>query len=397
MPIANEAKLPLAGTRICYLSTIAISTSRIVNRQCHASACRGASVTLISPNPEEGSDGAFTTRSYRTLRGPFGKLLSSPMIIVPALQERSDVYHVHTFQLLPIAILLKVLFRKCVVYDMFEDFPSMVMTREWKPLWLRKAASGVISVLQRTGCRTLDAIVTADPAVLRQYRNAGIASRKTRGIVFYNFPTLDLFQGNIVSSNMSSSKCYDIVYSGGMSERTGMFVLLGAVEHMVAAGLRPRVLMYGYTDTSGFVPEFLKKAAEKGVEQCFDILGRVPHEQVPLLLSEARIGVVPLQPIPKFLKNIPTKLFEFWACGLPVVASNLPPIKIFFREGLYGHLVDPGDARQFADALIRLLSAPDLAQWMGKQAQQAVLARFNAVPEQQKLFRLYAKLSPRRV
>jgi glycosyltransferase involved in cell wall biosynthesis len=113
---------------------------------------------------------------------------------------------------------------------------------------------------------------------------------------------------------------------------------------------------------------------------------------VPFLMSQARIGVVPLQPIPKFLKNIPTKVFEYWACALPIVASNLPPIRMFFREGLYGHLVDPTDPQQWANALFHLLDNPQKAQWMGKQARTAVRARFNAAPEQRKLLRLYSTL-----
>ena len=384
--------LPLSGMKVCVLSTIAIRTSRIVNRQCFALARSGASVTLISPNPEESVHPNFRLRSFKCLRGALGKLVSTPMIIAPALKERADIYHIHTFQLVPVAILLKLFFRKCVVYDMFEDFPSMVLTRHWWSDWIGRVVSRLVYAVEALACKTLDAVVTADPGVLRQYLRKGLRKHSARRMVFYNFPVIDLFSERIPDEITAGCKRYDIVYSGGMSQRTGVFVLLDAVEQIVQRGMRPKVLMFGYSDRPEFKAEFLKRAAEKRIDDCFELLGRIPHEQVAFLLSQARIGVAPLQPIPKFLKNIPTKLFEYWACGLPIVASNLPPIRMFFREGIYGHMVDPTDAQQFANAMFHLLDNPQTAQWMGEQARTAVRTRLNAAPEQHRLFRLYSTL-----
>jgi|SRR5271157_33188 len=390
--VKDHAASPLEGVRVCVLSTIPISTSRIVNRQCHALVGFGCTVTLISPNPNESSDGRFTRRHFACLTGALGKLLSSPMVLRPALKEHADVYHVHTFQLLPVAVLLKVLFRKRVAYDMFEDFPSMVLTREWRPHWLRKLISKLVYEVENAACRIVDAVITADPGVLRQYVRAGRRKGKTRRMVFYNFPALEVFFEKFTQGNWDRPKRYDLVYSGGMSERTGVFVLLDAIEKLAQRSIRPKVLMFGYTDTPGFKSEFLDRAEKKGIQDCFELLGRVPHEGVPLLLRQARVGVVPLQPIPKFLKNIPTKVFEYWACGLPIVASNLPPIRLFFREGVYGHLVDSASSQQFADAISRLLQDPENAERMGAQARNAVLHRFNTRPEQLKLCRLYKQL-----
>ena len=395
--LAPQVVRPLEGVKVCMLSTIPIRTSRIINRECQALVRSGAAVTLISPNPAEGSDGKFTMRHFRCLKGALGRLVSSPMILSRALGERADVYHVHTFQLVPIAVLLKALFRKRVLYDMFEDFPSMVLTREWRPRWLCRVVSRTVHTVEDRACRRLDAVITADPAVLRQYIHREQSADQPRRVVFYNFPSLDVFFQEATLWNVHGAKQYDVVYSGGMSERTGVFVLLDAIEKLVERGRRPRVLMFGYTDTAGFKAQFLERARKKGIEDCFELLGRVPHEQVPLLLMQARVGVVPLQAIPKFLKNIPTKVFEYWACGLPIVASNLPPIRLFFREGVYGHMVDPRSSEQFANAIGQLLENQAKAERMGEQARHAVLTRFNALPEQRKLVRLYSQLLSRGV
>jgi len=388
----QSVTLPLDGFKVCVLSTIPISTSRIVNRQCRALANAGAVVTLLSPNPKTESHGRFATRHFPCSASALGRLLTSPRVLRPALDEHADIYHVHTFQLVPMALLLKLVFKKNVIYDMFEDFPSMVLTREWRPFWLRHLVSRCVHRLEEIACSKLDAVVTADPAVLKQYLKPGRRTGSARRMVFYNFPSLDVFFGKAAVWRRDTEKRYDIVYSGGMSERTGVFVLLDAVEKLAAKTIRPRILMFGYADTPVFKEEFLARARTRGVDDCFEMLGRIPHEQVPLMLMQARIGVVPLQPIPKFLKNIPTKVFEYWACGLPIVASDLPPIRPFFREGQYGHLVRPDSSDEFAEALARLLENPVTAQRMGEQARSAVLTRMNVLPEQRKLVRLYRQI-----
>jgi glycosyltransferase involved in cell wall biosynthesis len=109
-------------------------------------------------------------------------------------------------------------------------------------------------------------------------------------------------------------------------------------------------------------------------------------------LSSARIAVCPLQKIPKFMNNIPVKVFESWACGLPVIATDLPPIRPFFRRPGLGLLVKPGDAMDLANAIRQLLSNPELIHEYGRRARQAVLRRYNTNAEVHKLVSLYQEV-----
>lgn len=373
------------------MSSIPIETSRLVARQCNAVAMSGAHVTLIAPLPAQLNYSHFKVLHFPCAAGAIGRLLSTPLILIPALREKADIYHIHSLQLVWCAIVLKVCFQKHVVYDMFEDFPSMILTKHLIPTHIKTVFRYGIMFMERLACKILDGIVTADPAVLRTYTQKRRVIGKARRRIFYNFPA-EWFLTSYDSEKQHLSKKYDIVYSGGMSERTGLPVLLNAVELMAKEGVRPKVLMFGYTDGATFVTEFMARAVQKGLKDCFEIRGRVPPIEVPSLLCQARVGVVPLQPIPKFLKNIPTKVFEYWACGLPVVASNLPPTRLFLREGEFGHLVDPTDASAFAGALVKLLLDPMRAESMGANARKAVRLRMNAESEQRRLLRLYSTI-----
>jgi glycosyltransferase involved in cell wall biosynthesis len=102
--------------------------------------------------------------------------------------------------------------------------------------------------------------------------------------------------------------------------------------------------------------------------------------------------VCPLQEIPKFLNNIPVKVFESWACGLPVIATDLPPIRPFFGKRSYGVLVKPGDAEELANAISQMLSSPRLLAEYGRQGRCAVLERYNLSFEIRKLLSLYKEV-----
>ncbi len=110
-------------------------------------------------------------------------------------------------------------------------------------------------------------------------------------------------------------------------------------------------------------------------------------------LSEARIGVCPLQPVPKFLLNIPVKVFEYWACGLPVVASDLPPIRPFFRNEDAGFLVPPKSAAALARSIGWLLDHPGEAARMGERGRELVTQRFNNSREIHKLRRFCTQIA----
>lgn len=379
---------------ICFLSTIPFETSRLFARQCCGIANNGARVILIAPWVLPRNLSSVEVRGVCSWPGALGRFFSAPVVLWSALKVRADIYHIHSIQLVLCAVVLKVVFRKRVVYDMFEDFGSMVLTNNSVPRCFRKFIRHVIYLLEKLACSTVDGVVTADPAVISIYSSKKKVIGRAKRRVFYNFPAAWFLKSCELQRERCTKK-YDVVFSGGLSGRTGLVVLLEAVELMAQAGLRPKVLMFGYADDGMFVRKYLIEAARRGVGDCFEILGRVSPFEVPLLVSQARVGVVPLQAVPKFLNNIPTKMFEYWACGLPVVASDLPPIRLFFREGELGHLVDPMDARGFARCIGGLLVNTRKAEALGARARDAVQRRMHGEHELRKLARLYSTIGGR--
>jgi glycosyltransferase involved in cell wall biosynthesis len=87
-------------------------------------------------------------------------------------------------------------------------------------------------------------------------------------------------------------------------------------------------------------------------------------------------------------------LLEAMACGIPVVASDLPANReVVGRDGRTGSLVAPGDAAALAEAIRKLVKNPSLRHEIGSAARLLVQSHFDIERVADRYLSLYAGLS----
>jgi glycosyltransferase involved in cell wall biosynthesis len=336
---------------VCHFTTAHTELKgRSFHREFMPLAACGFGVRYVAPVKSSAHRDGVDLVALPRRTGLLGRAFTLPTLLVQLLREGADLFHFQDPQLLPLAFALKLLFRRRVVYDAYEDFPSMAANKAAIPRFLRPFAAKLVAGFESLAARCLDGIMTADPFTLRRLARRG----RSQKLVFYNFPNLDLFP-----PPQPHAKPFDVIYRGGLSDRAGTFLLLEAMQLLAARPNPTRLLLIGYSDGPAAEAALRARIHELGLASRVEIRGRLDHEDMAAALSEARIGVCPLRPVPKFLLNIPVKVFEYWACGLPVVASDLPPIRPFFRDGLAGFLVPPESAADLARSVGWLLDHPD--------------------------------------
>jgi len=376
-PAAVQPERSAPRISLCHFTTAHSQLkSRSFHRECLPLAVGGIAVRYVSPASLSGEHDGIEFVSLVDRKARLAGLFSAPTLLKELLRQNASLYHFQDPQLLPLAFALKLLFRRRVVYDAYEDFPSMAANKSSVPRPLRAVLAQLVGAAEHLAAQSFDGLITADPLTLRRLARAG----KSRKLVFYNFPNLDFFP-----PPRHTPRNFDVVYRGGISERTGTFVLLEAMRLLARRPSPVRLLLLGYFDSAAAEDDIRRRIREMGLEPNIEILGRIDHESMADALSLARIGVCPLQPIRKFNLNIPVKVFEYWACGLPVVASDLPPIRPFFGKARAGLLFRPGDAAELAQSIAWLLDHPSAAARMGAHGRAAVVERFNNQKEIRKL------------
>ena len=101
-------------------------------------------------------------------------------------------------------------------------------------------------------------------------------------------------------------------------------------------------------------------------------LGFLPHEELAGTVGSADVSVVP-----SLYENVPFRLLEAMACGIPPIASAVCGIPEVIRDGHNGLLVRPGSAEELAQAVIRLLQDPQGRRQLGREARRTIEGRFS--------------------
>jgi len=374
--------------KVCHITTVhPAQDARIFYRMCRGLAAKQIPVTLLAPDwfQEEPS---LRPSTWNRRLGRASRPRRIGVALRAALAENATLYHFHDPELIPMALTLKALRPSAVVvYDVHEDYPSMMLEKYWLPRRLRPTASTGIGMAHWAAGKFLDGIVTADGAVAEDF--AKFAAEKI--FCFYNFPSMDVF-----AAAEPAARSADLVYLGGMSERAGTFLLLDALARLARQGSRPTVRLAGYTDGEKGRAAVTEGIRARGLGSQIELAGRLAHARVPEWISAGRIGLVPLQAIAKFQKNIPSKMFEYWACGLAVLASDLPPARRFVSSGENGLLFVAGDATDLAEKLRSLLAKPDLVQAMGRNGRRQIENQWNNEKQIDGLIDFYRRIAARR-
>ena len=124
--------------------------------------------------------------------------------------------------------------------------------------------------------------------------------------------------------------------------------------------------------------------------------GRLSHEHAPQYLAAADILVSPHVPMPdgKPFFGSPTKLFEYMAMGKAIVASNLDQLARVLAHQETAWLVEPGSARELADAIRLLAADAELRSYLGKNARKGALSSHTWQQNAARVLSHFAQIEP---
>lgn len=118
-----------------------------------------------------------------------------------------------------------------------------------------------------------------------------------------------------------------------------------------------------------------------------NILGRVPHNQIPKILSNASILA-----LPSYMEGLPTVCLEALASEVPVVASDVGGIPEIVIEKETGYLAPPGNAKIFANKIINLIDDENTRKIMGRNGRRLIEKHYTWDKVVEKVEKIYEKI-----
>lgn len=379
--ILKRGKMANGESKVCILTSVHTTTDvRIFHKQAKSLAKAGYDVVLIGQhNKNETVDNVriiALPKPKTRLHRMFGTIL----LIWLGLKEKAKIYHFHDPELILAGFILKLL-RKKVIYDMHELVYVDLLDKHWiRSKLLKKLIPRAYLIIERLCIRIFDHLICAeDPQVAYLERVYGNIRNYT---VIHNFPILSLI--NSVQTPETRDKGKPIlIYAGGLVGVRGAREMVKAMEYI---GDRADLWLFG------------KWASEELRNECeimpgwkyVKYMNLVPVDKLYEHMKKADVGVAMLYPLKAVDRNLLTKTFEYMGCSLPVVMSDFPYWRDFYREcAVFAKHTNPSE---IADKILYLLDNPEEARELGRRGRKMVEYEFNWEKESQKLLNIYDKL-----
>jgi glycosyltransferase involved in cell wall biosynthesis len=258
---------------------------------------------------------------------------------------------------------------------------SLFLEYNGSEVWIGKHwdMSGMIPLLERFERLNLDAatrIFVVSEVERRNLLRAGIADEKI--VVNPNGVDTETFRPDIGGANARRElgvREDEVLagFVGTFGPWHGVLTLAEAIT-LLPDDCGVRFLLVGAGRLRDEVERIVRST---GKAERVIFAGHVEHERVPALLDACDILLsphVPLEDGSEFFGS-PTKLFEYMAMGKGIIASRLGQIGEVLADKETALLVEPGNARQLADAILCLSQSRALREGLGVAARLAAVER----------------------
>ena len=166
-----------------------------------------------------------------------------------------------------------------------------------------------------------------------------------------------------------------ILSVGRLVPKKGYPLLIQSLQLVERAGVAFRCEIYGGGPMRDELDGMVRAAA---LAPRISFHGARPQEEIVRAYGRASLFVLaPVVLSDGDRDGIPNVLVEAMASGVPVVSTRISGIPELIEDGTSGLLVEPGDAAGLAEAIMRLLSDPQLASRLAAAGRLTVQGEFD--------------------
>jgi glycosyltransferase involved in cell wall biosynthesis len=306
-----------------------------------------------------------------------------------ARQERADIYHFHDPELLLVAPWLRLLTGKPTIYDVHEVYADFIQVKDYLPKAVRYPLAWVFRWLEPLLARLQSGLIFSDDAIAANFDRVRLPKATLN-----NYPGRALVDRGLAATSSQDARLPIVLHLGGHERNRGTRLMIAAFEQVLREMPEAQLLLVGHFAPPHLQQEVQLDIADRGITHAVTVTGRVPFETIGEYLRTAAVGWVPWQSVSKNEQNVPTKLFEYMAYRVPIVASDLHSTRPFVENGVNGYRVEPGSATAHAEAILRLLQNRDRARQMGRMGQKLVQREYNWDAMEKRLLAFYGELLP---
>lgn len=170
-----------------------------------------------------------------------------------------------------------------------------------------------------------------------------------------NYPDKKIFFAPKYRNNKSQFK---LIYTGTLSDHHGIDIAVRAVNIVRKQEIPIRFDLYFVSNNLQDKNSLQVLIDELGLRKIVKLFEPVPHYQLGKILAQADVGIVPKRGGIFANEAFSTKILEFMAAGIPVIASNTKIDKFYFDDSMIKFFL-PENHKDLARCIIELYKNPN--------------------------------------
>jgi len=375
--------------KVCIITSVhSVSDPRIFYKQAQSLKKAGHNVCIIAQNDKnEIIDGIQIIGLGKPKTRLQRMFCLTNQMLKKALTTNADAYHIHDPELLPVLVIIKLLTKKFTVFDIHENIKEDIMTKEYLNSISRIIFAFAYTLIESFFLKFVDVIILAEDSYTKSYTNI-----KNKYII-RNYPLIKYEKNSRkINAINHNSDLYIISVVGQIAKVRGAFEILNAMKILIDRGFgNIRLNFIGLFETTSLRSELEDYIVKYELHSNIKFTNQIPHPMVAKILEESNLGLAILHPNPNFLESMPTKIFEYYLAGIPVIASNFQAWKRIVVDTDCGLVVDPLNVISISDAIEKMILNREDSLRMGENGKNLIYSTYNWKNEEIALLDIYKR------
>jgi len=255
------------------------------------------------------------------------------------------------------------------IFDIGDDLPEIFAENSPLPSWISGLTTPISTRMLQRSIRSATALTYITEIIAQKYHFP--AERST---LIPNGVDCTLFRPATETFSRENLGIHPDEYLCGMVAHLNRWVDLEtpflALRKLRGQGHRMRMLVVGGGEC---LPYYERMTGDLGIQDLITFTGPVPYDKGPHLIQAMDLCMLCRKPTPASHASLPMKVFEYMACGKPVLATPLAGVRETFGE----RVSYAGTNDEFASSISHFLEHRDTAAVVGAANRECVAGEYS--------------------
>ncbi len=243
------------------------------------------------------------------------RMLAPWRVLQKVYKVKPKVLIVNTNELLIVSIVNRILFGTQIIYDIRENYWRNILHTSAFPSAFRFLIAGWVRLKEKLTSPLFHTFFLAE----RTYQQE-LTFTLRKQIVLENKTFLPVgFKRTI------SSEKIKLLFSGTLADSTGIFEAIELAKKLHQIDARVELKIVGYCAIESTLESIQKSISEHPFITLIGGNELVPHTQILEAIASADFGIIAYPQSIHIENRIPTKLYEYLACHLPIILQDYKP------------------------------------------------------------------------